>query len=126
MPRTRTVVALASLAAVPMLGGGFMLQERSHQDGARLLDQVMSYVSTRFVDTVGAEGLYEKAAKGLVHELNDPYSVLLTPKDLAQFTQSTGGRYAGVGMQIEEINKQIVVNKVLPQHAGRGGRGAGG
>ena len=91
-----------------------MLQERSSQDGARLLDQVMSYVSMRFVDTVSAEGLYEKAAKGLVHELNDPYSVLLTPKDLAAFTQNTGGRYAGVGMQIEEINKQIVVNKVFP------------
>ena len=114
MSRTRTAVALASLAAVPLVAGGFMLQERSHQDGARLLDQVMSYVATRFVDTVGAEGLYEKAAMGLVRELNDPYSVLLTPKDLAAFTQNTGGRYAGVGMQIEEINKQIVVNKVFP------------
>jgi carboxyl-terminal processing protease len=114
MSRTRQAVALASLVAVPTIAGGFIMQERANQDGARLLDQVMSYVSTRFVDTVGVEGLYEKAAKGLVHELNDPYSVLLTPKDLAAFTQNTGGRYAGVGMQIEEINKQIVVNKVFP------------
>ena len=114
MSRTRKAAALVSLVAVPAFAGGFMLQERSSQDGARLLDQVMSYVSVRFVDTVSAEGLYEKAAKGLVHELNDPYSVLLTPKDLAAFTQNTGGRYGGVGMQIEELKGAITVNKVFP------------
>jgi len=114
MPRTRKAIAVASLALAPLVAGGFMLQERAVQDGARLLDQVMAYTATRFVDTVGVQGLYEKAARGLVHELNDPYSVLFSPKELAGFTQSTGGRYGGVGMQIEDIRGAITVNKVFP------------
>ena len=114
MSRTRKAVALAGLAAAPLVVGGFVQQERSTQESARLLDQVMAYVATRFVDTVDTQGLYEKAARGLVHELNDPYSVLLTPKDLAAFTQNTGGRYGGIGMQIEDIKGAITVNKVFP------------
>jgi carboxyl-terminal processing protease len=113
MSRPRTAAA-ASLLLVPLLAGGFFLQSRSERDGARLFDQVLTLVSNRFVDTVDATGLYEKASRGLVHELNDPYTVLFTPKELQAFTTTTGGRYAGVGMQIEDIKGQITVNKVFP------------
>src|SRR5215207_6489714 len=112
MLRHRTAAASALL--VPLLAGGFLMQVRSERDGARLFDQVLTLVSGRFVDTVEAGGLYEKAARGLVHELNDPYTVLFSPKELASFTTQTGGRYAGVGMQIEDIKGQITVNKVFP------------
>jgi carboxyl-terminal processing protease len=113
MSRTRTA-AVATVLLAPMLVGGFYLQDRGSRDGARLFDQVLTLVSGRFVDTVDAAGIYEKAARGLVHELNDPYTQLFTPKELALFTQNTGGRYAGVGMSIENVNGQITVAKVFP------------
>src|SRR5687768_4740912 len=86
---------LIGIVAAPLLAGGFVAQDRSANDGARLLDQVLTIVSGRFVDSVDAAALYEKAARGLVHELNDPYSVLLTPKELATFNAQTGGKYGG-------------------------------
>ena len=43
-----------------------------------------------------------KAARGLVKELNDPYSELFTPRDLKTFQSRTGGRYGGLGMLIEQ------------------------
>ncbi len=113
MSRKRTI-AVVSLAIVPLLAGGFVLQDRTGRDNARLFDQVLSIVSQRFVDTVDAAGLYEKAAKGLVHELNDPYTVLFTPKELSSFTTQTGGRYGGVGMQIEDVKGNITVARVFP------------
>jgi carboxyl-terminal processing protease len=113
MKRTRAAAA-ATVLLVPLLVGGFLFDDREGRDGARLFDQVLTLVSGRFVDTVDAAGLYERAARGLVHELNDPYTVLFTPKELAAFTTTTGGRYAGVGMQIEDIKGQITVNKVFP------------
>jgi carboxyl-terminal processing protease len=113
MKRTRAAAA-ATVLLVPLLVGGFLFDDRGGRDGARLFDQVLTLVSGRFVDTVDAAGLYERAARGLVHELNDPYTVLFTPKELAAFTTTTGGRYAGVGMQIEDIKGQITVNKVFP------------
>ena len=72
--------ALVGALTLPFVVGGFMLQERSTRDGARVFDQVLSLVAGRFVDTVDAGALYEKAAKGLVEQLNDPYSELMPPK----------------------------------------------
>jgi len=113
MSRTRKGL-LFCLALIPVMVGGFVFQERESQQGARLLDQVLNIVSTRFVDTVDQATLYEKAARGLVHELNDPYSVLLSPKELSTFNAQTNGRYAGIGMEIAETQGFITVQRVFP------------
>ena len=114
MSRSRKSL-LFGLALIPLMVGGFVFQQQESQQGARLLDQVLSIVSTRFVDTVDAATLYEKAARGLVHELNDPYSVLLSPKELSTFNAQTNGRYAGIGMEIAETQGFITVQRVFPQ-----------
>ena len=110
---TRTAV-LATVAAAPLLAGGWILQSRAQRDGAQLLEQVMGLVSQRFVDTVDAPALYEKAARGLVKELNDPYSELFTPKQIADFSRQTNGRYGGVGMEITEQSTFVTVARVFP------------
>ena len=56
----------------------------------------------------------EKAAHGLVAELNDPYSELFSPKLTKSFNTTTGGRYGGVGMLIEDQQGAIVIAKVYP------------
>lgn len=114
MSSTRRAVVGAILVAVPLVAGGFVWQNRDARDGAQLFDQVLQRVSARFVDTVDATALYEKAARGLIAQLNDPYTTLYTPKEFAAFTQGTNGRYAGVGMQIEDIKGLITVVKVFP------------
>ena len=114
MSRARRAVVGAILVAVPIVAGGFVWQSREARDGAMLFDQVLRRVSERFVDTVDATALYEKAARGLIAQLNDPYTTLYTPKEFAAFTQGTNGRYAGVGMQIEDIKGNITVNRVFP------------
>lgn len=111
MPR-RTV--LIALVALPVLAGGFLAQDTGATDGARVLEQVFGIISQRFVDTVSSAALYEKAAKGLVKELNDPYSELFAPKELASFSQQTNGKYAGIGMQIEDQQGAITISKVFP------------
>jgi carboxyl-terminal processing protease len=113
MSRSRKSM-LFGLALIPLMAGGFVIQQRESQQGARLLDQVLNIVSSRFVDTVDQATLYEKAARGLVHELNDPYSVLLSPKELSAFNAQTNGRYAGIGMEIAETQGFITVQRVFP------------
>ncbi|HMC53555.1 MAG TPA: S41 family peptidase [Gemmatimonadaceae bacterium] len=112
MRRPRKLAAFA-VVSLPLLAGAFLLQSRA-RDGSVLLDQVLSLVSERFVDTLPQGAMYEKAARGLVRELNDPYTELLSPKELKQFTTRTGGRYGGLGMQIEPRDQQIVVSRVFP------------
>src|SRR3989337_3287819 len=83
---------IAAALVLPLVAGAFVQQNRSSLESARLLEQVMQLVSNRFVDTLNAAQLYEKAARGLVHELNDPYTTLLSPRELSQFNAQTGGR----------------------------------
>jgi carboxyl-terminal processing protease len=113
MTRNRKA-ALASLVLVPLLASGFALQARSTRGGAQLLDQVLTFVALRYVDTLDAQQLYEKAARGLVKELNDPYTELFTPKQLEEFSRNTNGRYAGIGMEIVKVGDYVTVNKVFP------------
>ena len=79
MLRPRTA-AVASLLLLPMAAGGFLLQDGPSRTTPRLFDQVLSIVASRYVDSLQSTAIFEKAAKGLVRELNDPYSELLAPK----------------------------------------------
>lgn len=103
-----------ALTLVPLLAGGFAIQQRETVDNARLLDEVLTIVSGRFVDTVATASLYEKAARGLVRELNDPYSVLLSPKEVSNFNATSTGRYGGIGMEIGETDGVVTVQRVFP------------
>jgi len=108
-------LAIAGLVLVPLVAGAFVVQDRAALDGGRLFGQVLDLVESRYVDSVDAAMLYEKAARGLVAQLQDPYSELFSPKQLTQFNTTTAGRYAGLGMQIEEQpGKGVVVSKVFP------------
>ena len=113
MTRTRKAL-LASLVLAPLVASGFALQARSTRGGAQLLDQVLTFVALRYVDTLDAQQLYEKAARGLVNELKDPYTELFTPKQLEEFSRNTNGRYAGIGMEIVKVGDYVTVNKVFP------------
>jgi carboxyl-terminal processing protease len=106
--------AIAGLIVFPIVAGGFVVQERSALAGSRLFDQVLAIISNQYVDSVDVGTLYEKAARGLVAELKDPYADLYTPKQLEAFNTNTGGFYAGVGMQIEPQDGWIVIAKVFP------------
>ena len=117
MLRPRTA-AVASLLLLPMAAGGFLLQGGPAQTTPRLFDQVLSIVANRYVDSLQGPAIFEKAAKGLVRELNDPYSELLAPKANEEFNRNVGGRYGGVGMLLEEQKPngttRIVVSRVFP------------
>jgi carboxyl-terminal processing protease len=126
MARIRRIAAIGALVAIPVVASGFLLQSRSATRSPLLLEQVFSIVSNRFVDTLQDNQLFEKAAHGLVRELNDPYSELLSPKEMKQFNTRTGGRYGGLGMLIEKRLDFITVNKVYRNSpAERGGVRAG-
>jgi carboxyl-terminal processing protease len=112
--RKRTQAALAAAFLIPIVVGGFFLQSKPAQSGQLLLNQVMGLVSGRYVDTLADSSLFEKAAAGLVQELNDPYSELLTPADLKGFTTRVGGHYGGLGMLIQDVRGIVTVQQVYP------------
>jgi carboxyl-terminal processing protease len=66
------------------------------------------------VDSIADSSLYRKATDGMLGELKDPYSVLLTGDDYKQLTEQTSGNYAGLGIQIDVRDGWITVVAPLP------------
>ena len=118
MSRVRGMT-VGALFGVSLAGGG-LLVNRSLQSGGgdvsgrRLFDDVFARVQAAYVDSLPAESLYTRAVSGLLGELHDPYSVYLTAQRLGRFRESTSGRYAGIGIQIDVRDKRIIVLSALP------------
>jgi carboxyl-terminal processing protease len=108
------------VAVISFLSGGWLLQRGVASDGnvyqqARLFDDVLGHVSTYYVDSIGETDLYQKATTGMLEQLKDPYSVLLTGDDYKALTEQTSGNYAGLGIQIDVRDGWITVVAPLPE-----------
>jgi len=107
------------VAVISFLSGGWLLQRGVGVGGnvyqqARLFDDVLSHVHNYYVDSLGESDLYDKATNGMLEELKDPYSVLLTGDDYRALTEQTSGNYAGLGIQIDVRDGWITVVAPLP------------
>lgn len=112
----KRLLKIAGLALVPLAVGAWALQgQAARADGSRLFAQVLRYVEQFAVDSLDNEEIFEKAARGLVKNLNDPYADLYSPEQLASFQRNTlGNNYGGVGMQIQSQDGLITVTAVFP------------
>ncbi len=57
--------------------------------------------------------LWQKAVEGLLRELDDPYAAVFTPDEFGQFEEETTGNYAGIGVQITQLNEDITITAVF-------------
>lgn len=57
--------------------------------------------------------LWEKAIRGLIRELDDPYAAVLTPDEVRAFEEESTGNYAGIGVQITELNEAVTITAVF-------------
>ena len=108
------------VALISFFSGGWLLQRGAASDGnvyqqARLFDDVLGHVNTYFVDSIGETDMYQKATTGMLEQLMDPYSVLLTGDDYTALTEQTSGNYAGLGIQIDVRDGWITVVAPLPE-----------
>lgn len=102
----RSILAPLLVAVLALASGGWLLQKGGIQEQnvyfqARLFEEVLHHVSDRFVDPQEPAELYRKAIDGLLYELGDPHTSLMTPKDFEQLRVQTEGEYGGLGIQID-------------------------
>ncbi len=116
--RSRALIVTLVLCTA-LASGGWLMERgirgsRGSAAGAQLFGEVMARVSTLYVDSLSDAQLYDKAVSGLLDELHDPHSVLLTADRLRSLNESTTGRYAGVGIQMDLREGWITVVAPLP------------
>lgn len=121
MRRNRILAALV-LVLLPAAAGAFILQARGMPEGARLFGQVFQRVQEAAVDSLSAAQLYEKAARGLIKSIEDPYAELYSPEELGRFQRNNlGNNYGGIGLSIENQDGLITVGNVFPNTPGEMG-----
>jgi carboxyl-terminal processing protease len=107
--------ALLALLLPVGLGAFALAASPRLRQSIELFNQVYHLVSTTAVDSLSEADLYERAARGLIRELNDPYAALMSPKDRASFERnSLGNRYAGTGMTIRSTSGKVTAYRVFP------------
>lgn len=115
--RSRAVVAAALFVALLGLGGWWASRDlappppkpRAALGGAHLFDQVIGAVAQKYVDSLDAPTIYQKAVSGLLRELNDPYTAFLPEDRLRRLDEQISGQYTGVGLQVDIRDKWPVV-----------------
>ena len=111
-----SLLALPAAAGVAMT---FLAAGAPQRDGARLLDQVMARLQREAIDSISQDEIYERAARGLVRQIDDPYAALFSPEELSRFSrESLGNSYGGVGLLIEDQDGLIVVSRVFADTPG--------
>jgi carboxyl-terminal processing protease len=106
--------SVAGALVLPVVVGGFALQAYGGRDGERMFHEVVSRVATLGLDSLSDAQLYEKAARGLLVEIGDPYADLFSPEQLAQFSrEALRNSYTGVGMQIGLVRDTAMVMRVF-------------
>lgn len=83
-----------------LLGRGLNGSDPSPGD-ARLFDAVLTHIRRYYVDSVPDSVLFERAMVGMLRELDDPYTLYLTPNRLRRLTEQTTGNYVGIGAQVQ-------------------------
>jgi carboxyl-terminal processing protease len=107
------------VSVISFASGGWLLQRGAMAPAVgyqqeRLFNDVLQHVSSYYVDSIADSSLYRRATDGMLGELKDPYSVLLTGDDYKQLTEQTSGNYAGLGIQIDVRDGWITVVAPLP------------
>lgn len=119
--RSKAVIVLAGLGAALVTGGwlvgeglGAASVSTASTAGPRLFQQVAAHVVRDYVEPVPDSALWGNALRGMVRELGDPNSAVLTPDRVKRLTESTTGNYAGVGLRAVATEAWLVVVDALP------------
>lgn len=75
----------------------------------RLFEQVAARLRRDYIDSIPLDEMHRKAAFGLVKELEDGYSSLLTPERAQRLREQTSGRYAGIGVELDVRDEHVSI-----------------
>jgi carboxyl-terminal processing protease len=122
----RTLAILSGVVIISLAATSLHYYQQAAR-GQILFNQVATIIDRRYVDSLGSNAVYEKASNGLVEQLNDPYSELMSPKDIEEFQRGTLGLYGGIGAIVEtRTGDRTFIQRVYPNTpAERGGVQAG-
>ncbi len=123
MRRTKSLLTVLFLSLLPV---GLAAQAtatrpdsetRRPEGGANVEAQVfvsaLQAIGQLYQTPLSDSTLWAQALDGLIESLNDPYAAVFTPEEAEVFEEDNTGNYAGIGVQITELNDLVTVTAVF-------------
>lgn len=108
-----TVAVLIFVIAAPSVSAqNSFTYNRDVEKYMNLLKNAYYYIMNNYVEDVPPEELFKGAMNGLFNSLNDPYSVYLDELAVQNLTDTTQGKFGGVGLY---ISKSALYDEENPQ-----------
>jgi carboxyl-terminal processing protease len=102
--KNRRFTVLGLIGVISFVSGAWLVQDDQQRELAekrRLFQQILSFVSEHYVDSINPSDLYDMAIDGMLRQLDDPYTSFLQTEPFEELTISTTGEYGGVGLRID-------------------------
>ena len=97
-------------AVVVLMGLGYVLQTQLGLDWRILpVIKTITLIQQKYNGDYNNDQIYTGAIRGMVKELDDPYSTYLDAKDYADLTTITEGYFGGVGLVLGKKDDKLVV-----------------
>ena len=117
----KTLIGLLSaiLIAAPLAGQSAVNGESRRDEGPSVTSGAQTFLGAfqairdYGLEAVGDSTLWDRAVEGLIRELADPYAQVFSPAEFDQFQESNTGNYAGIGVQITNLNEAITITAVF-------------
>lgn len=82
-------------------------------DELRTFTDVFNQIRTNYVDEISERTLLEAAIEGMVQQL-DPWSDFMNTEEFRQFSDTSEGRYGGIGVRVEIRDRRLYMEAVTP------------
>ena len=87
--------------------------QRGDGPESEVFERALEVIRDYALEVRADSALWEMAIEGLVKELGDPYATVLSPDEVARFEEQSTGNYAGIGIEISELNGAVTVTTVF-------------
>lgn len=101
-------------ADVPLTPAQKLESENKKYQSLEAFAKALNILESQYVDPKSSNPseLMEKALKGLASEL-DPHTVYFTPKQYAEFSSDTSGKFGGVGVIVNPANGRLEIVEII-------------
>jgi carboxyl-terminal processing protease len=120
MRRTNTILLIVSIILLLILFGSRfnrsflnIFSDNRETRNIEKFNEIISYISTFYVDDVNWENAMTGAIEGLLSEL-DPHSVYINSEDAELNEENFQGKYQGIGIQFDIIDGYLTVISPIP------------
>ncbi len=106
--RQRTSFLFMSLLTLPVLFTEVQAKDVLPTTQIQSFVETFETIREGYVDVLSDEEILHRALKGMVSRL-DPHSEYFTKSELVDFDELTSGNYAGVGVEVEIKNSNLII-----------------